>query len=156
MLAVAEAGSLCLLGMKSSNTRRWRGWWWCRSESHRWQQKCWAEGGGRRCSGVGYSVPKRDLLDLPQWSLFFMGNSVKDCWQRHIRCVHILSRTKVKLRELLSRLEKCGVCFFFLLKNGRLVAVELLHLCKKRLGWKEGNRLFCVRQIFLSVQVWGE
>lgn len=43
MLGAAEAGSVCSLGMKSSSTRRWRGWWLCRGR----QQKCQAEKGGK-------------------------------------------------------------------------------------------------------------
>lgn len=76
------------------------------------------------------SVPKRDLLVFLQRSLFFTGNTDKGCWQRHLQRAHILSRTRVKFRELLPRLEECGVCFFFLIKNWdrRVVAVEPLCL----------------------------
>lgn len=58
---------------------------------------------------------------------------------------------RVKFRELLPRLKKCGVCSFFLIKNWdrRVVAVELFRLtfspCEKTSAWKGENRLFCIK-----------
>lgn len=126
VLGVAGAGNVCSLGMKSSNTKRLRGWWPCRGQvslataevrsRKGWKALLW----GRVLSAREGPPGPPSVIPFLRWKHV----------QRHLQCVRILSRMRVKCRELLPRLEKRGICFFFLIKNWdrRVVAVELLRL----------------------------